>query len=187
MQSFDAGTLAGAGSFHCEECGYAIALQGLDEIPPCPRCEGGRFRRSSLFADRDDPEPVAGIEHPGWLDQARESLEQPGHYIAYEDGESIRVVALSEDWTRIGRSLTATIRFDDPTISRRHAMVALQDDGVRLLDDRSLNGVFLNGERIDLAELSDGDEIVIGRFHLYYLCPTAAESATEGDLATARG
>jgi pSer/pThr/pTyr-binding forkhead associated (FHA) protein len=44
--------------------------------------------------------------------------------------------------TKIGRSLTADIRLDDPTVSRRHALVCIQREGVRVLDDRSLNGVF---------------------------------------------
>ncbi len=41
------------------------------------------------------------------------------------------------------------MRFDDPTVSRRHALVVRQPDGVRVLDDRSLNGVFVNGERVE--------------------------------------
>ena len=43
------------------------------------------------------------------------------------------------------------------------------DDGARILDDRSLNGVFRNGERIELAELEDGDEIDVGRFRLFFV------------------
>ena len=41
--------------------------------------------------------------------------------------------------------------------------------GARILDDRSLNGVFVNGERVELAELDDGDEIAVGRFTLFFL------------------
>ena len=42
-------------------------------------------------------------------------------------------------------------------------------DGVRVLDDRSLNGVFVNGERVEWRVLSDGDEIVVGRYRLHFL------------------
>ena len=56
---------------------------------------------------------------------------------------------LTREWTRIGRSLAADVRFDDPTVSRRHALIVRHPDGVRLLDDRSLNGVFVNGARVD--------------------------------------
>ncbi len=79
------------------------------------------------------------------------------------------VVALTQEWTRVGRSLAADIRFDDPTVSRRHALLVRQPDGVRVLDDRSLNGVFVNGERIEWRMLEDGDEIVVGRYRLRFL------------------
>jgi pSer/pThr/pTyr-binding forkhead associated (FHA) protein len=77
--------------------------------------------------------------------------------------------ALRREWTRIGRSLAADIRFDDPTVSRRHALIVRQPDGLRVLDDRSLNGVFVNGERVEWSTLADGDEVVIGRHHLHFV------------------
>ena len=77
--------------------------------------------------------------------------------------------ALTREWTRIGRSLAADIRFDDPTVSRRHALIVRQPDGLRVLDDRSLNGVFVNGERVEWSTLADGDEVVIGRHHLHFV------------------
>jgi pSer/pThr/pTyr-binding forkhead associated (FHA) protein len=58
---------------------------------------------------------------------------------------------------------------DDPTVSRRHALLGRQSDGVRLLDDRSLNGVFVNGERVEWTILKDGDEIEIGRYRLNFI------------------
>ena len=77
--------------------------------------------------------------------------------------------SLQREWTRIGRSLSADIRFDDPTVSRRHALIVRQPDGLRVLDDRSLNGVFVNGERVEWSTLADGDEVVIGRHHLHFV------------------
>ena len=70
------------------------------------------------------------------------------------------VVAVTREWTRIGRSLAADVRFDDATVSRRHALVVSQEDGVRVLDDRSLNGIYVNGRRVEWSPLTDGDEIV---------------------------
>jgi pSer/pThr/pTyr-binding forkhead associated (FHA) protein len=69
----------------------------------------------------------------------------------------------------VGRSLAADIRFDDPTVSRRHALIVRQADGVRVLDDRSLNGVFVNGERVEWSPLRDGDEILVGRYRLSFV------------------
>jgi pSer/pThr/pTyr-binding forkhead associated (FHA) protein len=74
--------------------------------------------------------------------------------------------------------MSAHVRFDDPTVSRRHALIHREPGSVRILDDRSLNGVFLNGDRVDWHELVDGDQITIGRFDLHYICltgPTASE------------
>ena len=68
------------------------------------------------------------------------------------------------------------MRFDDPTVSRRHALIVRQPDGVRVLDDRSLNGVFVNGTRVEGRVLRDGDEIVVGRYRLGFLSvPGASE------------
>jgi hypothetical protein len=170
--TFNAGTLAGAGCFRCDDCGFAVALHERDEVPACPHCGGTEFKRSSIFGDLNlVQEPVGPhhVDHPAWLAEAREALERAGDYLAFDDNGSLRVVSLRDGWTRIGRSLSADIRFDDPTVSRRHALVHRSEDEVRILDDRSLNGVFVGGERVDLQELGDGDQITIGRFNLYFL------------------
>jgi pSer/pThr/pTyr-binding forkhead associated (FHA) protein len=110
-------------------------------------------------------------EDRAWLDEVRENLADPGQYLAYrtDDDDDAVAFALEREWTRIGRSLAADIRFDDPTVSRRHALIVRQPDGLRVLDDRSLNGVFVNGERVEWSTLADGDEIVIGRHRLYFI------------------
>ena len=112
---------------------------------------------------------AADHARPSWLGEVRAGLPEPGRYIAYEESGRQVVAALSQEWTRIGRSLAADIRFDDATVSRRHALVVSQGEGVRVLDDRSLNGVFVNGKRVEWSPLADGDEITIGRHSLYYL------------------
>ena len=156
-----------------------MALHELDEVPPCPRCEGVDFRRSSIFAELALSEPTgSNSADPDWLAEAREALVADGDYIAYEDDERLRVVPLQEGWTRVGRSLAAHIRFDDPTVSRRHALIHRDGPATRILDDRSLNGVIVNGARVDLRELEDGDTIDIGRFCLHFMrLGDGAESA----------
>jgi hypothetical protein len=108
---------------------------------------------------------------PGWLQEVRGTLPRPGRYLACrEEDDSIMVFPIEGGWTRIGRSALADIRLDDPSVSRRHALiVSEQPSSLRVLDDRSLNGVRLNGEHIDWARLSDGDELAIGRFRLTVL------------------
>ena len=62
-------------------------------------------------------------------------------------------------------------------------MLLVEDDGVRVLDDRSLNGVFVNGERVVSQLLADGDEIVIGRYRLRFVDRSAmTASPTAGAL-----
>jgi pSer/pThr/pTyr-binding forkhead associated (FHA) protein len=108
-------------------------------------------------------------EPPAWLAEARASVPSAGRYLAFEqDGRRV-VIPLSREWTRVGRSLAADVRFDDATVSRRHALVVNQADGVRVLDDRSLNGISVNGRRVEWSPLTDGDEITVGRHTLFYL------------------
>ena len=180
MEAYSAGTLAGAGSFRCEGCGFAVALHELDEVPGCPQCGGERFKRASIFMDQGrqtaEHEQVLEVEDPDWLEESREALVEPGDYLAYEGEGRVHVVPLQEGWTRVGRSMSAHVRFDDPTVSRRHALVHRDRTGVRILDDRSLNGVFLNGRKVDWSELADGDEIAVGAFRLYFVSVTRVAS-----------
>lgn len=193
MESLTSGTLAGTGSFRCEECGYVVTLAAADALPSCPGCNGDRFTRSSLFPcsqfrrDEDVAQDRDPVEREALLMEAREQMDAPGQYLVFQDGGDTRVVPLKREWTRIGRSLAADVRFDDPTISRRHALVVRQPDGVRVLDDRSLNGVFVNGDRVEWRTLRDGDEIVVGRYRLHFVDAEQAAKAglADGELETA--
>ena len=151
MDSLTSGTFVGAGSFRCARCDYALTLTGSDMLPGCPGCGGREFLRASLFSTQRIP-ARAGAGHAEGNEAA---LVQPP--------------APTREWTRIGRSLAADLRFDDPTVSRRHALIVRHPDGVRLLDDRSLNGVFVNGARVDGKALQDGDEIIVGRYRLAFV------------------
>ena len=170
MESHEAGTLAGAGSFRCEACGFAVALRQRDEVPQCPSCGGEKFERAPMFGATSAVAAVSPEEDaPEWLRAAREALVRAGDYLAFETDERVQVVPLQDGWTRVGRSLSAHIRLDDPTVSRRHALVYRSDDGAKVLDDRSLNGVFHNGSPVELAHLEDQDVISVGRFNLYFI------------------
>lgn len=181
MDTVTTGTFVGAGSFRCTSCGYMLTLSSSDALTDCPGCGSADFARASLFgterlsSGRDAQQRGARLVEPASADRdeqlakARERIEQPGEYLCYEDGKELRTVALTREWTRIGRSLAADVRFDDPTVSRRHALIVRQPDGVHLLDDRSLNGVFVNGARVDGKTLEDGDEIIVGRYRLRFL------------------
>lgn len=175
--SFEVGEIPGSGTFFCASCGSQLSLRENDQLPECPRCGAGEFQRDSIFEPRQEHGQTAemAIAETGstqeWLDLARALLPQDGRYlVCHKDDGEIQVFPIERGWTRIGRSANANIRLDDPSVSRRHALiVSEQPDALRVLDDRSLNGVFLNGEIVDWGRLADGDELAIGRFHLFAL------------------
>ncbi len=164
-------TEARPGSLYCVGCGFAFSTASLDALPECPNCGGSRFRRASIFrkptVDADAVQPAE--KAPEWVEPTRAALEGPGCFLGFEDAAgTVHTFAVEPGWTRIGRSSIADIRFDDATVSRRHALVVLTEEGeLRALDDRSLNGLYVNGERVEWARLHDGDELEVGRYRLY--------------------
>lgn len=109
-------------------------------------------------------------EHPSWLADVRAELPAGSRRLACEIGDEIELYELERGWTRIGRSVAADVRLDDPSVSRRHALIVSEPDAsLRVLDDRSLNGVHVNGEQVEWGKLEDGDRLTIGRYHLFVL------------------
>ena len=190
MESLTSGTFVGAGSFRCRTCDFTLTLSGTDTLTDCPSCGGKEFARASLFSGPDVSEHEqtqareeilaipATDERQARVGEARRQISEPGDYLLLDEGGEVRTIPLTREWTRIGRSLAADVRFDDPTVSRRHALIVRQADGVRLLDDRSLNGVFVNGARVDGKALRDGDEIIVGRYRLLFASVPTSGSAT---------
>ena len=93
----------------------------------------------------------------------------PGRYLAMEDGEDILLFLLAAENMHIGRSPAADILLDDASVSRRHALITKRGESTVILDDRSLNGVQVNGVRVSEAELKDGDVVVVGHVTLRYV------------------
>jgi hypothetical protein len=155
--------------------GRIVAGGGAAHEDTLARRGGRGFENEQTLTGHHRSGDLSQAEREALLAEARAQVEQPGEYIVYEESGEWRTVALTREWTRIGRSLAADVRFDDPTVSRRHALIVRQPDGVRVLDDRSLNGVFVNGARIEGQTLRDGDEILVGRYRLSFLSVAAAE------------
>jgi pSer/pThr/pTyr-binding forkhead associated (FHA) protein len=85
-----------------------------------------------------------------------------GHYLAMGDGSDSRLLSLDQDVTHLGRGSDADIRFDEYRVSRDHAIVVRHGRHLRLLDNRSANGTFVNGRRIVATNISAGDVIDVG-------------------------
>lgn len=76
---------------------------------------------------------------------------------------------MAEDKTTIGRHPDSDIFLDDVTVSRRHAEVVHAGGRFTVADAGSLNGTYLNRERIEKSEMHSGDELQIGKFRLVFL------------------
>ncbi len=169
-EDFARASLFRAGRINASGASGEMARGDLAHGDTLAERSGRGFENQETLAGRHRPPgALSEAEREALLAAARARIEQPGEYIVYEEGGEWRTVALTREWTRVGRSLAADVRFDDPTVSRRHALIVRQPDGVRVLDDRSLNGVFVNGARIEGKTLRDGDEILVGRYRLSFL------------------
>ncbi len=79
---------------------------------------------------------------------------------------------LERDVVAAGRHPESDIFLDDVTVSRRHAEVVRSGEGYLVRDVGSLNGTYLNRERIEEAPIANGDELQIGRFKLVFVSGT---------------
>lgn len=175
-RSYRSGLLPGHGTYYCLSCGTHIALLEDESLPQCACCEGTRFARDSIFEQRQEQgEQTAEFElaeagdDNAWLEATRATLPVGSRHLILRAGDSDPIDhQLGTGWTRIGRSVAADIRLDDPSVSRRHALIVSEPEKpLRVLDDRSLNGIFLNGKRVEWGRLGDLDELTIGRFRLH--------------------
>jgi hypothetical protein len=175
--SIDTGAAPGSGTFVCIRCGSHLSLLQDEQLPSCPRCNSSSFHRDSIFESMQEHTETT-IEFaltntpraPSWLGVARAKLPARGRYLACRDDGEIVVFPIERGWTRIGRSAAADFRLDDPSVSRRHALIVSEPgEPLRVLDDRSLNGVFVNRELVEWGTLEDGDELAIGRYQLFAL------------------
>lgn len=172
------GTFPGPGTYFCLRCGSRLSIRERDRLPECPRCGGAEFRLDSIFESMQEhgetTTEFAAAAKPGppaWLTELRGRLRPGSRHLAYRPiGGEVVVHEIVRGWTRIGRSVSADLRLDDPSVSRRHALVVSEPtQPLRVLDDRSLNGVYVNGEGVEWGRLDDGDELAVGRFRLYAL------------------
>jgi len=157
----------------CSQCG--TALGHLDE--------SATEQTSALAAQRgaaeaDDREPVASPEE----DAAVAALRAGSALLVVRTGpDAGSRYLLDSDLVAAGRHGSSDIFLDDVTVSRRHAEFARVGSGFVLRDVGSLNGTYVNKDRIDEVELRDGDEVQIGKYRFVYL--TSPSRAAGPDAA----
>lgn len=113
-------------------------------------------------------EDIEAVKRPRDETDATEAALAPGRHLLVQQGGETRRFALTHQVTHLGRGFAATLQLEDRGVSRRHAIVVQRRGTVRILDDRSANGTWVNGRRVLEAELHDGDVIVLGRVVLVY-------------------
>lgn len=77
-------------------------------------------------------------------------------------------LAIDTDVTRLGRGSDCEVSLDDITVSRWHAEILRAGDDYRVRDAGSLNGTYVNGERIEEVALHQGDELQVGKFRMVF-------------------
>lgn len=130
------------------------------------------------------PDPTVDAFDVGAFDPAHD----PNDLMALDDGMIAVVVVrgpnagaryvLDEGVTTVGRHQASRIFLDDVTVSRRHAQFSRTGASVMLDDSGSLNGTYVNGERVGSLELTPGDELQIGRFKLLFVTDNTAVGDT---------
>jgi len=149
---------------HCPECGF----QNPEAANYCSKCgallihdEPGDHT-TMTFTPEETAEDDA-------LSLADLRIEGPALVVRSGGGRAGETFALEQDRTSLGRGPECEIFLDDVTVSRRHAELERAGETFTIRDLGSLNGTYVNRERIESAVLEDDDEVQIGKYRLTFL------------------
>jgi hypothetical protein len=158
----------------CTRCGH----ENPDDSRFCAQCGAPLTRSGDLVGSPETTSIISG----GFEDLPGPELGEDAHVGAVDalpPGSALLVVKrgpnagsrflLDQDITTAGRHPNSDIFLDDVTVSRRHAEFRREGSSFVVHDVGSLNGTYVNRQRIDGAALSGGDEVQIGKFRLLYL------------------
>ena len=153
-------------AIHCPECGFVNA-EGANY---CQKCGAYLSRPEGT----DEPTTMTyQVDESGEMHQVDidEVVERAGAALVIRSGggRAGESFTLEDDKVSIGRTPDAGVFLDDVTVSRNHALLVRRRDGLFIDDLGSLNGTYVNRERIESHQLDDGDEIQIGKYKLSYL------------------
>ena len=161
----------------CSQCGH----RNTDDARFCSNC-GAALRPQTASPSPSETSTItisAGLE-PGDTAESGEKLSGADQAAidALPPGSALLVVRrgpnsgsrflLDSDSTTAGRHPSSDIFLDDVTVSRRHAEFFRSGNGFSVRDVGSLNGTYVNRERIDECALSNGDEVQVGKYRLVY-------------------
>lgn len=179
----------------CPQCGRDIPDDLAEGARFCPFC-GARIHRPA--ADLVDstttfalPSQQAEAHAPlHAVDDAHDDLdtESKAAVDALPSGSAMLVVQrgpnagsrflLDADLVTAGRHPDSDVFLDDVTVSRRHAEFRRSGDGFVVRDVGSLNGTYVNRDRVDEVTLGNGDEVQVGKYRLVYYAAADTHSAS---------
>jgi len=148
---------------YCPECGF----QNPEAANYCAKCgallvrDSGAETTMTYTPDEGDDDPADILEDLG--------VKGPALVVRSGGGRAGETFHPEGERTTIGRSPDCEIFLDDVTVSRKHAVLVERGGRWFVEDQGSLNGTFVNRRRVESAELSDGDELQIGKYRLTFL------------------
>lgn len=148
----------------CSNCGAAL------QPGPAPAASPGETSTITISGGFEPGEPTDKGEGLSGADQAAIDALPPGSalLVVRRGPNSGSRFLLDSDTTTAGRHPSSDIFLDDVTVSRRHAEFVRTGTGFSVRDVGSLNGTYVNRERIDEIELAGGDEVQVGKYRLVY-------------------
>ena len=153
----------------CPSCGHQNPL-GANFCSSCGADLLGSDRTGTTTLAVTPSAGASAEEHQIELDKLPPGV---GMLVVTRGPNSGSRFALDEPLVTAGRHPDSMIFLDDITVSRRHAEVRQAGAGYIVADVGSLNGTYLNRERVEEAPLHDGDELQIGTFKLLFLAGRA--------------
>ncbi len=150
----------------CNQCGH----RNPPEAAFCSSCGGVLDRLSDHTITLAKIDPL--LEATGPEDDVVVNLAElptaSASLVVRNGPQAGAALSLEADITRLGRATDGDVSLDDITVSRRHAEVVRSGSSYLVRDSGSLNGTYVNNQRIDEAPLVQGDELQIGKFRLVF-------------------
>lgn len=146
---------------YCSRCGHP----NKDGVRHCAGCGAPLQEETTLGITPVEVEEEGGDEFPF----PEEHLEVGQGLLMVKHGPNAGSTFMVEaDATTVGRNPDSDVFLDDVTVSRHHAELRRREDAFFIHDVGSLNGTYVNGERVDATKLASGDEVQIGKFKLTF-------------------
>ena len=145
----------------CTRCGHP----NKDDARYCAKCGAPLQDETTISLTPIEAEVEGADESPFPADE----LETGQGLLLVKHGPNAgSTFMLEADVTTVGRNPKSDVFLDDVTVSRTHAEFRRQADGFYVHDRGSLNGTYVNRERVDVTKLASHDEVQIGKFKLVF-------------------